>query len=159
LCTVTAFIFQQGLWGQYERRGVLLMLDLVFGLNARLGRLHYFLACIALGIVMTGVCFALVVSGNVHIPRGAHLTWQMLTWPLWGAVVFFVLATVMLQAMRVRDIGWDPVVVMAGWLAITFLDVIVGVKLLGPGHYGTIIGGIVNLVMTGILLFWPSNDA
>ena len=139
------------------------MLDILFGLNARLGRLHYFLACIALGIVMTGICFALVVGGAVHIPRGSHLTWQMLTWPVWGAVAFFTLATVMLQAMRVRDIGWDPVVVMAVWFAIVFVDVIVAVKMpdlaLGHEHYGTIMGSIVNLVMTGILLFWPSSDA
>jgi hypothetical protein len=61
--------------------------------------------------------------------------------------------------MRVRDIGWDPVVVMAGWLAIEFVDAIVAEKMLGPGHYGTMISSIVNLVMTGILLFWPSSDA
>lgn len=134
------------------------MLDLFFGFNARLGRLQYFLACMALGVVMVMVSFALIASGSIHVPRGAHVSWQMLGWPAMAAVVLFMVVTVMLQAMRVRDIGWDPVVVMAGWLAITFVDVIVGVKLLGPGHYGTIIGGIVNLVMTGILLFWPGND-
>ncbi|WP_298257358.1 hypothetical protein [Bradyrhizobium sp.] len=139
------------------------MLDLVFGLNARLGRLRYFLACIALGIVMTGVCFALVVSGTIHIPRGSQLTWQMLSWPVLGAIALFVLVTVMLQAMRVRDIGWDPVVVMAAWFAIVFVDVIVAVKIpdlaIAHDHYGTIVGSLVNLVMTGILLFWPSSDA
>jgi uncharacterized membrane protein YhaH (DUF805 family) len=135
------------------------MLDLLFGLNARLGRLHYFLACIALGVAMTGVCFALVVSGGIHIPRGSHLTWQMLNWPAMAAVALFVLATVMLQAMRVRDIGWDPVVVMAGWLAITFVDVIIGAKLPDLANYATMVASIVNLVMTGILLFWPSGDA
>lgn len=139
------------------------MLDLVFGLNARLGRLHYFLACIALGIVMTGICFALAVSGSIHIPRGSQLSWQMLTWPVWGAIAFFVLATVMLQAMRVRDIGWDPVVVMAAWFAIVFVDVIVAMKMpnlaITHDHHGTIVGSLVNLVMTGILLFWPGSDA
>ena len=139
------------------------MLDLLFGLNARLGRLHYFLACIALGVAMAGICFALVVSDSVHIPRGSHLGWQMLSWPAAAAVGLFVLATVTLQAMRVRDIGWDPVVVMAAWFAIVFVDVIVAVKMpdlaLGREHYGTIMGSIVNLVMTGILLFWPGSDA
>ena len=135
------------------------MLDILFGLNARLGRLHYLLACIVLAVAMVGVSFALIASGSIHVPRGSHLTWQMLSWPAMAAVGLFMLVTVMLQAMRVRDIGWDPVIVMAGWLAITFLDAIVGVKWLGPGHYGTIIGAIVNLVMTGILLFWPGSDA
>jgi uncharacterized membrane protein YhaH (DUF805 family) len=135
------------------------MLDHLFGLNARLGRLQYLLACIGLGVVMVTICFALIASGNIHIPRGQHLTWQMLSWPAASVVVLFVVATAMLQAMRVRDIGWDPVLVMAGWFAIVFVDAIVGVKLLGPGHYGTILGAIVNFVMTGILLFWPGNDA
>src|ERR1700722_5751555 len=135
------------------------MLDLLFGLNARLGRLQYLLAGIALVVAMVGVSMALIAAGSIHITPGLHLTRQMLSWPAASAVVFFVLATVILQAMRVRDIGWDPVVVMAGWLAIEFVDAIVAEKMLGPGHYGTMISSIVNLVMTGILLFWPSSDA
>ena len=134
------------------------MLDLLFGLNARLGRLQYLLAGIALFVAMVGVALALIAAGSIYIPPGSHLTWQMLSWPAASAVVFFVLATVILQAMRVRDIGWDPVVVMAGWLAIEFVDYIVAAEILGPGHH-TIISSIVNLVMTGILLFWPSSDA
>jgi uncharacterized membrane protein YhaH (DUF805 family) len=135
------------------------MLDHLFGLNARLGRLQYLLACMGLGVVMVAICFALIASGNINIPRGQHATWQMLSWPVASVVVLFIVVTAMLQAMRIRDIGWDPVVVIAGWFAIVFIDAIVGVKLLGPGHYGTIIGAIVNLVMTGILLFWPGNDS
>jgi uncharacterized membrane protein YhaH (DUF805 family) len=135
------------------------MLDLLFGLNARLGRLQYLLAGIALVVAMVGVSIALIAAGSIYIPPGSHLTWHMLSWPAASAVVFFVLAAVILQAMRVRDIGWDPVVVMAGWLAIEFVDAIVAEKMLGPGHYGTMISSIVNLVMTGILLFWPSSDA
>jgi uncharacterized membrane protein YhaH (DUF805 family) len=135
------------------------MLDLLFGLNARLGRLQYLLACIALGVAMVGVGFALTASGSVHIPRGSHLTWQMLSWPAAAAVALFVLATVMLQAMRVRDIGWDPVIVMAAWLAITFVNVIIAAKLPGLAPFGAIVASLINLVMTGILLFWPGSDA
>jgi len=138
------------------------MLDQLFGLNARLGRLQYFLACIALGVAMAGVGFALAASGSIHVPRGSHLTWQMLSWPAASAVALFVLVMMTLQAMRVRDIGWDPVVVMAAWLAIVFVDAIVAAKVpglaVGHDHYGTIVGSLVNLAMTGILLFWPSDD-
>ena len=81
------------------------MLDHLFGFNARLGRLQYLLASMALGAVMVAICFAIVASGSIHIPRGSHLTWQMLSWPAMAAVALFVLATMMLQAMRVRDIG------------------------------------------------------
>jgi uncharacterized membrane protein YhaH (DUF805 family) len=135
------------------------MLDVVFGLNARLGRLQYLLACIALGVAMVGVSFALIASGSLHIPKGQHLTWQMLGWPGMAAVALFMVMTVLLQAMRVRDIGWDPVVVMAAWLAITFVNVIITAKLPALASFSTIAGSLVNLVMTGILLFWPGDDA
>jgi uncharacterized membrane protein YhaH (DUF805 family) len=138
------------------------MLDHLFGLNARLGRLQYLLACFALGIAMVAICFAIAASGSIHVPRGSQLTRQMLGWPALGAVALFVLASITLQAMRVRDIGWDPVIVMAAWLSIVFVDAIIAAKMpalaLSQGHYGTIVGSIVNLVMTGILLFWPGSD-
>ena len=38
------------------------MLGFVFGLNARLGRLHFFLATVALAIVMTAICFAIAMA-------------------------------------------------------------------------------------------------
>ena len=99
------------------------MLDYLFGFNARLGRLHFFLATIALAVA----------------------------------------ATLNLQAMRLRDIGWDPICVIVGWIAIEIIDGIIAMKVpslsLGPGHHGTVLASIVNLVMGGLLLFWPSSDA
>ena len=35
------------------------MLGFLFGFNARLGRLHFFLATIALAVVMTAICYAI----------------------------------------------------------------------------------------------------
>jgi uncharacterized membrane protein YhaH (DUF805 family) len=145
------------------------MLDYVFGLNARLGRLQFFFASIALAIVMTVMCFAIAMNGLVHFPSGTtrsqlpQLSWATLGWPILGAVAFFMLATFTLQAMRIRDIGWDPVIVIGGWIAVMVIDVIVATKMpslaLGPGQHATAVSGLVNLVMTGILLFWPGDDA
>jgi uncharacterized membrane protein YhaH (DUF805 family) len=141
------------------------MLDYVFGLNARLGRLQFFLASIALAVVMTVICFAIAANGLVHFPRGSQpqLSWEIMTWPIICAAAFFMLATFTLQAMRIRDIGWDPVCVIGGWIAIMIIDLIVATKMpslaLGSGHHATIVSSVVNLVMTGILLFWPGNDA
>jgi hypothetical protein len=62
--------------------------------------------------------------------------------------------------MRIRDIGWDPVCVMPTWLAIMAIDWLVASKhpawSLGPEHFGTVVGGLVNFGMTLALLFWPS---
>jgi uncharacterized membrane protein YhaH (DUF805 family) len=141
------------------------MLDYVFGLNARLGRLRFFLASIALAVVMTAICFVIAVNGLVHFPKGTEppLSWEIMTWPILCAAAFFMLATFSLQAMRIRDIGWDPVVVIGGWIAIMIVDMIVATKMpqlaLGPGHHATIVSSVANLAMTGILLFWPGDDA
>ena len=141
------------------------MLDYVFGLNGRLGRLQFFLTSIALAIVMTAICFAIAVNGLFHFPKGAQpqLSWAMLSWPIIGAVAFFMVVTFTLQSMRIRDIGWDPVCVIGGWIAVMVIDVIVATKIpalaLQPGHHTTIVSSLANLVMTGVLLFWPGNDA
>ena len=138
------------------------MLDYVFGLNARLGRLQFIGASIALAIVMALICFVIAVNGLVHFPKGVRpeqMTWAMIGWPIIGATAFAMVATVMLQAMRIRDIGWDPVIVIGGWIALTLVNIVVSTKLPGLGHLTTIVSGIANLVMTGVLLFWPGNDA
>jgi hypothetical protein len=87
----------------------------------------------------------------------------MLSWPIIGAVAFFMIVTFTLQSMRIRDIGWDPVCVIGGWIAVMVIDVIVATKIpalaLQPGHHTTIVSSLANLVMTGVLLFWPGNDA
>jgi uncharacterized membrane protein YhaH (DUF805 family) len=141
------------------------MLDYVFGLNARLGRLQFFLASIALAVVMTAICFVIAVNGLVHFPKGAEpeLSWAIMTWPILCAAAFFMLATFSLQAMRIRDIGWDLVVVIGGWVAVMIIDVIVATKMpslaLEPGYHATIVSSLANLAMTGVLLFWPGNDS
>ena len=140
------------------------MLDYLFGFNARLGRLQFLLACIALAVVMTAICVAIAASGHFpRIVRGSQPSWEMLTWPIICATIFFVWATVNLYAMRLRDIGWDAVCVIVGWIAIVIVDGIIAMKVpswsLGPGHHGTVLGSIVNLAVYGALLFWPSSDA
>jgi uncharacterized membrane protein YhaH (DUF805 family) len=82
------------------------MLGFLFGFNARLGRLHYFLATIALAVVMTGICFAIAMYVLQSTPR-AMLTADrlMMAWPTLVAIAFFVWMTFTLQSMRIRDIG------------------------------------------------------
>jgi uncharacterized membrane protein YhaH (DUF805 family) len=135
------------------------MLDIIFGFNARLGRLQYFLSTIALAVLMTAICFAIIASGGVHIPKGTQLSWGMLTRPLISAVLFFMAATFMLQAMRLRDIGWDPVCVLGGWIAISLVNVIIATTVPALSHPSAVVTGLVNLVMFGVLYFWPGDDS
>ena len=138
------------------------MLGFIFGLNARLGRLHYFLATLVLAVVMTGLCLLVAFSIFPTLPRGVTPTFEMMKWPAIGLGTLFGVISFMLQSMRIRDIGWDPVCVIPTWIAILVVDFAVARKFpglsLGPEHYGTAVGGLVNLVMSLAVLFWPSGD-
>ena len=62
-------------------------------------------------------------------------------------MAFFAWATFTLQSMRIRDIGWDPVCVIPGWIAILVVDKIVAGKVpawaLGSRHHdGTAVGAL-----------------
>jgi uncharacterized membrane protein YhaH (DUF805 family) len=134
----------------------------LFGFNARLGRLQYFLATIALAIVMTGVCFVIAKHVFESGPRGTLQAESLMTWPTLVAIAFFAWATFTLQSMRIRDIGWDPVCVIPAWIAIVIIDKVVAGKIpawsLDHDHSGTVVGGLVNLGLILALTFWPSGD-
>ncbi|UPK31549.1 DUF805 domain-containing protein [Bradyrhizobium sp. 186] len=139
------------------------MLGFVFGLNARLGRLHFFLATVALAIVMTAICFAIATAVLRDTSPGMMRPEDLMkSWATIAAIAFFGLATLTLQSMRIRDIGWDPVCVIPAWLALVIVDHLVATRFptwaIGHEHQGTIVGGLVNLALLLALMFWPSGD-
>jgi uncharacterized membrane protein YhaH (DUF805 family) len=138
------------------------MLGFIFGFNARLGRLHYFLSTIAVAVVMTAVVFAVFVGVGLHAPRGAHLSLDSIRWPVIILSIVFGWVTLTLQSMRVRDIGWDPVCVIPGWMALLIIDKLLATKIpawsLGHDHHGTVVGSLINLALLVALTFWPSGD-
>jgi uncharacterized membrane protein YhaH (DUF805 family) len=138
------------------------MLGFLFGFDARLGRMHYFLATIALAVVMTAICFVIVGYVIQNTPKGMLSTASLLGWPVIAAVVFFGWMTFTLQSMRIRDIGWDPVCVIPGWIALLIIDKLVAGKIpawsFDHDHNGTIVGALVNFGLILALTFWPSGD-
>jgi uncharacterized membrane protein YhaH (DUF805 family) len=138
------------------------MLGYLFGFNARLGRMHYFLATIALAVVMTAICFAIASYIYHNMPRGTLQSERLMTWPMLVAIVFFAWMTFTLQCMRIRDIGWDPVCVIPAWIAILIIDKVIAGKIpawsLDREHNGTVVGALVNLGLILALTFWPSGD-
>jgi uncharacterized membrane protein YhaH (DUF805 family) len=137
------------------------MLGLLFGFNARLGRLHYFLATLALGLAAAGATVAIVLHG-LHGPTEPQAAVIAASWPMIILMIAFGFATFTLQSMRLRDIGWDPVWVIPAWIALHLIDAVIAMKIpawsLGPKHSGTALSAIVNLVLLLSLLFWPSGD-
>jgi uncharacterized membrane protein YhaH (DUF805 family) len=138
------------------------MLGFLFGFNARLGRLHYFLSTIALAVVMTAVCFAFASYAIQNTPKGMDPSANLIGWPVIVSVVVFLWITFTLQSMRIRDIGWDPVCVIPAWIAILIVDKLIAGKIpawsLGQEHHGTIVGALINFALFLALTFWPSGD-
>ena len=139
------------------------MLGFIFGLNARLGRLHFFLATIALAIVMTASCFGIAMAAlrtmSPSMIRPEDLTRN---WAIIAAMIVFGLASLTLQSMRIRDIGWDPVCVIPAWIALMIVDHVVAghypAWAIGAEHQGTMVGGLINLALMLVLTFWPSAE-
>lgn len=137
------------------------MLGYLFGFNARIGRLSYFLSSIALGVVMTAIIFAVASMAYHGNARAIPLSVQDMQWPLIALAVTFCLVTFTLQSMRFRDIGWDPVCVVPGWIALMIIDRLIATKIpavsLGLEHNGTIVGALTNLGLFLALMFWPGS--
>jgi uncharacterized membrane protein YhaH (DUF805 family) len=136
------------------------MLGFIFGLNARLGRLQYFLSIIGLAVVMTGICFLMARESFDAAANGIPPSIELIKRPAIIVGIIFLLITLTLQAMRFRDIGWDPVCVIPGWFAVLIVDMVVAKKFpglsLGPDRHGTAVGALVNVALLLALFFWPS---
>jgi uncharacterized membrane protein YhaH (DUF805 family) len=135
------------------------MLGFLFGFNARLGRLHFFLSMIALVVVWTATDIAISRYAIQHTPNEAnpsgHFAWPLIV-PIVGWWIRFTL-----KSMRMRDIGWDPVCVMPAWIAMVMVDSVVALKVpawsIGHGHHITIVGAMIQLALLLALTFWPSG--
>jgi uncharacterized membrane protein YhaH (DUF805 family) len=139
------------------------VLGFLFGFNARLGRLHYFLASLGLGAAMMVVTVAIIWAGMQGSPERIEQMMASIGWPMALVIVFFIWANFMLQAMRFRDIGWDPVCVIPLWIASMIVDGVVAMKMpewsLTSALNGTVVGALINLGLGVALLFFPSGDA
>jgi uncharacterized membrane protein YhaH (DUF805 family) len=135
------------------------MLGFLFGFNARLGRLHFFLATIAAAVLMTAICAA--IAGHAF-QNAKGVIPSLSSWQIVAAAILFIWLSLTLQSMRIRDIGWDPVCVIPGWIAVAIIDGLVAGKIpavaLGHQQHGTIVGALVNLALFLALLFWPSSE-
>ena len=111
---------------------------------------------------MTGICFVIARESLQAAANGIPPSIESIKGPVIIIGLLFMLITFTLQSMRFRDIGWDPVCVIPGWIAILIIDIAVAKKFpglsLGPEHHGTAVGGLLNLGLFLALLFWPSAD-
>jgi uncharacterized membrane protein YhaH (DUF805 family) len=140
------------------------MLDYIFGFNARLGRLAYFGANVAVFVIATLV-FAALIMANLHPMPARRLASfaDIQTWPMMIAFIAFILIGISLQCMRIRDIGWDPICVIPAWIAALLIDCSVAMVVpewsIGPERFsGTIAGPLIKIAGGLVLTFWPSGS-
>jgi hypothetical protein len=90
------------------------------------------------------------------------MTPSLASWQVIAAAVLFIWLSFTLHSMRIRDMGWDPVCVIPGWIAAMIIDGVVASKIpaiaLLHGQHGTIVGALVNVALFVALLFWPSCE-
>ncbi|QPF84299.1 DUF805 domain-containing protein [Bradyrhizobium genosp. L] len=136
------------------------MLNYLFGFNARIGRLAFFFGSFVIGcgyvMLVYGVTGNALASGrtDVLLAQAASNTPLVIGFYATLAISF------MLQSMRVRDIGWDPVCVMIGWVGLVVLDRVIASRFpeyaLTYQHTNTVAGALVNGALMLALLFWPA---
>ena len=134
------------------------MLGFLFGFNARLGRLHFFLSTIVVTVLMVVIYLAVIAYVFQTTPKGTMPS--PTSGPFFAAAVFYGWLTITLQSMRIRDIGWDPVCVMPAWIALAIVDGLIAAEFpaISVGHeHGTIVGALINLSLILALLFCPSG--
>lgn len=127
------------------------------GFAGRLGRLGFLGRSMALGVataVAAGGLILLVAIGG-HASPAARMLFV-------GAIIvpIALYAGLSLQTRRLNDMGWPALPVIGGWFLVSVLNVVLahGVPSLARPGGGTMIGAVVNVVLSLILLLWPSRD-
>jgi uncharacterized membrane protein YhaH (DUF805 family) len=138
------------------------MLSFVFGFNARISRLQFLLASLALGLAMAVFVFFFAFAFGLQGASRMRPVDIVASWPVLIAIAVFLFATFTLQSMRFRDIGWDPVCVIPAWFALVIIDHFMAVKFsalsIGREHSHTAVGALVNLGLYLALLSWPGGE-
>ncbi|QIG96938.1 MULTISPECIES: DUF805 domain-containing protein [unclassified Bradyrhizobium] len=138
-----------------------MLLNYIFGFNARLGRLAYFFFSFVVGCGYLMLVFGITGNAPASGRTDVLLAQAANSMPLLIGFYVVLAMTFMLQSMRIRDIGWDPVCVMVGWIALVVIDRVVAGKYpeyaLTYQHTGTTVGTLVNLALMLALTFWPGE--
>jgi uncharacterized membrane protein YhaH (DUF805 family) len=131
------------------------MLTAVFSFRGRINRLQYFLGTLVIGGVLA-LLAAMVISFTELAPTSRPSLAMALD------AVFLVFAAplatwcaVSLQARRLRDIGWEPLVVMPMWLGILALGAIAASA--GLALSQAPVASMISLAMLACLYGWPGR--
>ena len=143
------------------------MLAAVFGFGGRINRLQYFLGSLGLGAALIAMMILAFGAMGFHAPTSFS--------PALGIALLIVVlgflasmwVSFSLQARRFRDMGWNPLAAILGWIGVDMVCEILALPgLHAGGHlhpamttsYPMMLNGLINLGLSGCLLFWPGAD-
>ena len=134
------------------------MLDAVFSFRGRINRIQYFLGGLGLAFTVTVIAVVAIV-GLVGARGVAGIMQAMLPLALVALVVgpVYLWVAFSLQARRFRDMGWNPLYVIPGWIV---AEVAVRIATFGAASLmmdGLVVTMVINLFMSACLLFWPGQ--
>lgn len=131
------------------------MFHAFFGFRLCMGRLAYFLSTsglAAVSLVLVGGILSLASTFGSESARGPIA--------IGVGVVFvplFIWAQCNITGMRVRDIGWNPAVIVPLWVLLTWIDYMLSFLVpelaLPNALVGTVIGKILSMLFLLTLLF------
>ncbi len=142
------------------------MLEMAFSFHGRINRLQYFLRSLGFGMAIGVFVVVAAVAAYSGLRQGAGGLMLILLMVLLAIPVIVAMFWISfsLQARRFRDMGWNPLYVIPGWIAFDTLDALVvrlnpalSVLPNAPHVHQSLLGGLVNLVLGGCLLFWPGR--
>ena len=138
------------------------MLEAAFSFQGRLNRLQYFLGCMALGlgagVITVALFLGFIRSGGPDAMAQALIPLGLLV--LFGLPLFLWISF-SLQTRRIRDIGWNPLYVIPGWILVGVVDLMIARAVptlaLTKLHNQTAVGALINFGLSCALLFWPGR--
>jgi len=121
-------------------------------------RLPFLMGCVAVaaaGALAAELAFGGLSPAGVGETGAPHFILSI------APLLLLFICAVSLQARRFRDMGWDPLYVIPGWIAINALDRLVALQhpnlAMSGAFHQTLLGLIANGLMWGALLLWPSQ--
>jgi uncharacterized membrane protein YhaH (DUF805 family) len=129
------------------------MLTAVFSFRGRINRLQYFLGSLTIGATL-----ALLAAMLISFTQLAPTARPSLTMAL--DAVFLVLAAPLaiwsaasLQARRLRDIGWEPMIVIPMWVGVLLLAGFAAQAEVSQ----TALASLISLALLACLYGWPGR--
>ena len=138
------------------------MFAAVFGFGGRINRLQYFLGCIGLAFAILVLALTAFGLMGFHRPSSFSSSLAAAVLIALAGAILFIWVSLSLQARRFRDMGWNPLLSILAIFGVSLVDQIVARAApslsIGHMHQQTLIGGLINLLASGCLLFWPGTD-